>query len=72
MDRTARLHHMIFKVKGVPLLYLPYMVVPMEKKERSSGFVPFHMGNSNSKGRVFSEGWFQTLGRSADATIYGD
>jgi LPS-assembly protein len=72
VDRTARLHHMMFKVKGVPLLYLPYMVVPMEKKERSSGFVPFHMGNSNSKGRVFSEGWFQTLGRSADATIYGD
>jgi LPS-assembly protein len=72
VDRTARLHHMIFKVKGVPLLYLPYMVVPMEKKERSSGFVPFHMGNSTSKGRVFSEGWFQTLGPSADATIYGD
>ncbi len=72
VDRTARLHHMMFKVKGVPLLYLPYLVVPMEKKERSSGFVPFHMGNSNSKGRVVSEGWFQTLGRSADATIYGD
>ena len=72
VDRTARLHHMVFKVKGVPLFYLPYMVVPMEKKERSSGFVPFHMGNSNSKGRVFSEGYFQTLGRSADATIYGD
>jgi len=72
VDRTARLHHMLFKVKGVPLLYLPYLVVPMEKKERSSGFVPFHMGNSNSKGRVFSEGWFQTLGRSADATIYSD
>jgi len=72
VDRTARLHHMLFKVKGVPLLYLPYLVVPMEKKERSSGFVPFHMGNSNSKGRVFSEGYYQTLGRSADATIYGD
>ncbi|MBP1600246.1 MAG: Organic solvent tolerance protein OstA [Acidobacteria bacterium] len=72
VDHTARLHHMLFKVKGVPLLYLPYLVVPMEKKERSSGLVPFHMGNSNSKGRVFSEGWFQTLGRSADAMIYGD
>jgi LPS-assembly protein len=72
VDRTARLHRMVFKVKGVPLLYLPYLVVPMEKKERSSGFVPFHMGNSNTKGRVFSEGYFQTLGRSADATIYGD
>lgn len=72
VDRTARLHHMVFKLKGVPLLYLPYLVVPMEKKERSSGFVPFHMGSSTSKGRVFSEGYYQTLGRSADATIYGN
>ncbi|NWG14551.1 MAG: LPS-assembly protein LptD [Acidobacteria bacterium] len=72
VDRTARLRHTVFRIKGVPVMYFPYLIVPMEQKKRSSGFVPFHMGNSTSKGRVFSEGWFQTLGRSADATIYGD
>ncbi len=72
VDHTARMRRVIFKIKGVPVVYLPYLIFPMEKKERSSGLVPFHYGNSTSKGRVFSEGYYQTLGQSADATIYGD
>ncbi len=72
VDRTARLHNTIFRIKGVPVFYFPYVVMPLEKKVRSSGFVPFHTGNSTSKGRVLSEGYYQTLGKSADATIYGD
>jgi len=46
--------------------------MPLEKKERNSGFIPFHTGNSTSKGRLLSEGWYQTLGQSADMLIYGD
>ncbi len=72
IDGTARLHSFRFKIKGVPVLYFPYLVVPMEKKQRSSGFLPFHTGTSTSKGRVFSEGYFQTLGKSADMTVYGE
>jgi LPS-assembly protein len=72
VDRTARLHTMLFKIKGIPVFYSPYLIVPMEKKKRSSGFVPFHYGKSNSKGRVFSEGYYQTLGKSADVTVHGD
>jgi LPS-assembly protein len=70
--RTAHMRNMVFKIKGVPVLYFPYLIVPMEKKERSSGLLPFHTGQSTSKGRVFSEGYYQTLGKSADVTIYGD
>ncbi|HYK91498.1 MAG TPA: LPS assembly protein LptD [Acidobacteriota bacterium] len=72
VDRTARLHSFRFKIKGVPVLYFPYLVLPMERKERSSGFLPFHTGTSTSKGRVFNEGYFQTLGPSADMTLYGE
>jgi LPS-assembly protein len=72
LDRTARLHNTVFKVKGIPVFYSPYLVMPLEKKTRSSGFIPFHTGNSTSKGRVLSEGYYQTLGKSADALIYGD
>lgn len=72
VDRTARLHHMVFKVKGIPLFYTPYLIVPMERKRRNSGFLIPHTGTSTSKGRVFSEGYFQTLGPSADITVYGD
>jgi LPS-assembly protein len=71
-SRTAHMRNMVFKIKNVPVFYAPYLIVPMEKKERSSGFVPFHTGQSTSKGRVISEGYYQTLGRSADLTVYGD
>lgn len=72
VDRTARLHNAVFRIKGIPVVYFPFVVLPMERKQRSSGFLPFHTGNSTSKGRIFSQGYFQTLGRSADLTIYGD
>ena len=72
VDSTARMHNTIFRIKGIPVFYFPYLVVPMEKKERSSGFMPFHTGTSTTKGRVLSEGYYQTLGQSADATLYGD
>ncbi len=72
VDRTARLHNAVFKIKNIPVLYVPYFILPMEKKTRSSGLVPFHTGNSTSKGRTFREGYYQTLGRSADFMVYGD
>jgi LPS-assembly protein len=70
--QTIRLHNTTFKIKGIPVFYFPYLIVPMEKKTRSGGFVPFHTGTSTSKGRVLSEGYYQPLGRSADLMIYGD
>lgn len=72
IDHTARLHNTVFKIKGFPVFYSPYLVMPMEKKARSSGFVPFHTGNSTSKGRMLHEGYYQTLGKSADLYVYGD
>lgn len=72
IDGTARLRNAVFKIKNVPILYVPYVVLPMEKKTRSSGLVPFHLGNSTSKGRSFRQGYYQTLGRSADLMVYGD
>jgi LPS-assembly protein len=72
IDRTARMRHTVFKIKQIPVFYTPYLILPIGKKERSSGFVPFHTGTSTSKGRVFSEGYYQTLGESADLLLYGD
>jgi LPS-assembly protein len=72
VDRTARMHNMIFRIKGIPVFYSPYLIVPLERKERHSGLLPFHTGASTSKGRVFSQGYFQTLGRSADVTVNAD
>ena len=72
VDQTARLRHVVFRIKKVPVFYAPYLIVPMEKKKRNSGFLPPRIGTSTSKGRVFGGGYFQTLGESFDATFYGD
>jgi LPS-assembly protein len=72
LDQTAQLRRVLFKVKGVPVFYFPYLVVPLESKKRSSGFLPFHTGSSSTKGRRFNLGYYQTLGRSADLTLYED
>ena len=64
VDHTARMRSAVFRIKGVPVLYTPYMILPTGRKERNSGFVPFNTGTSTTKGRVFSQGYYQTLGRS--------
>ncbi|HSW38854.1 MAG TPA: putative LPS assembly protein LptD, partial [Acidobacteriota bacterium] len=72
LDRSARMRHAVFRIKGIPVFYTPYLIFPVGKNERSSGFIPFQTGTSTSKGRVFSQGYYQTLGRSADLLFYGD
>jgi len=72
LDHTAHLRHTLFKVKGIPVFYLPYTIIPLERKVRSSGFTTFRTGTSTSKGWLFSQGYYQTLGRSADLKIYGN
>lgn len=72
INRTARMHGTVFKIKGIPVLYTPYLILPIGTQKRSSGFVPFHTGTSTTKGRVFSQGYYQTLGKSADLLVYGD
>ena len=66
---TARMKHTLFRIKGVPVFYLPYVLFPTEKKKRSSGFMLPTTGNSSNKGRRFSQSFYLTLGDSADLMI---
>ena len=73
----ARLISPTFRLKGVPVFYFPYASVPIKHRDRASGFLTPTFGGSGSsgpdaKGFRFSEGYFKTLGRSADVTLRGD
>lgn len=61
-----------FRIKGVPVLFLPYASVSIKKQDRASGFLTPTFGGSGAKGFRLSEGYYQTLGRSADATLRGE
>jgi LPS-assembly protein len=60
------------KIKDVPVFYLPYASVSIKPRDRASGFLTPTIGGSGSKGFRLSTAYYQTLGRSADATLRND
>ncbi|HKR02471.1 MAG TPA: LPS assembly protein LptD [Pyrinomonadaceae bacterium] len=61
-----------FRVKNIPLLYLPYASVSIKRRDRASGFLTPTFSGSGNKGFRLSTAYYQTLGRSADATLRSD
>jgi LPS-assembly protein len=61
-----------FRVKNVPVIYLPYASVSIKRRDRASGFLTPTFSGSGNKGFRLSTAYYQTLGRSADATLRSD
>ena len=61
-----------FRIKGVPILYLPFASISIKRRDRASGFLTPTAGGSGAKGFRISNAYFQTLGRSADVTVRND
>lgn len=72
VDHRAKVYNAFFRVKGVPILWVPYASISISKKDRSSGFLLPSSGSSNIKGRTAHFAYFQTLGRSADILFRTD
>ncbi len=62
----------LFKFKNIPLFYMPYVALPIGRRERQSGFLIPSTGSSTQKGRFFRQAYYQTLGRSADVILSTD
>ena len=72
LNKKIKLKNAKFRVKDVRLVPLPYASIPIEQRDRQSGFLTPTFGFSGNKGFRLSGAYFQTLGRSADVTIRGD
>lgn len=72
LDDYALLRNSVFKVKGVPLMYLPVFYYPMDEDDRSTGFLMPIYGSSTVKGQSISAPFFWAIGRSHDATFIYD
>ena len=68
----ARLVSPNFRIKGVPIIYLPYASVSIKNRDRASGFLTPTFSGSGAKGFRVSQAYYLTLGRSADITFRGD
>ncbi len=72
LDHRAKVYNALFRIKNIPVLYMPYASISISKKDRSSGFLLPSSGSSSIKGRTVQLGYFQTLGRSADLLLRTD
>ena len=72
LDEHVLAHHTVFRVKGVPMMYLPVMYYPLHEDERSTGFLMPNFGTSTFRGTALSNGFFWAIGRSQDATFFHD
>ena len=72
IDDYVLLKNALFKVKGVPLLYLPMFYYPMEEDDRSTGFLMPSYGMGTIAGQKLTNAFFWAIGRSHDATFVHD
>jgi len=72
LDNYALLTNSVFRVKGVPLLYLPVFYYPIQEDDRATGFLIPTYGASTLRGQTISNAFFWAIARSHDATLYHD
>ncbi|MGP0564515.1 MULTISPECIES: LPS-assembly protein LptD [unclassified Nitrospina] len=61
----------VFRVKGIPFIYIPVGYVPIIT-ERKSGFLMPSIGTSNLDGLTIQNRYFWAINRSYDATLGAD
>ncbi len=67
----ADLYHPVLEIKGIPVLYLPYIKVPL-KDERQTGLLMPTIGFEPRSGNIVRQPVFFALGDNADATFTTD
>ena len=72
LDERVLLKNAVFRVKGIPVLYLPIIYYPIGEDDRSSGFLLPTYSRSNITGQGISTAYFWAIDRSQDATINYD
>jgi LPS-assembly protein len=72
MNDRVRARRPAFRIKGVPVLPLPFVSVSIKRRDRASGFLTPTFSGSGKKGFRLSNAYYQTLGRSADVTFRND
>jgi len=68
---SATIHRGVFRLKGVPLLYVPVFKKSLERVPRKSGFLTPSIGNSSRFGAVLAQAYYWAINRSYDATVNG-
>lgn len=66
--KYVTLQHPTFRIKGVPVFYLPYAVLPY-RDERATGLLPPRLGTDSRHGAVVSQEFFWAMTDWMDSTV---
>ena len=72
LNGKATARNSIFRLHGVPILYLPYVTHPVSSESRQSGFLIPIFGNTDFEGVtgiVIGEQYYWVINRSTDLTV---
>jgi LPS-assembly protein len=69
---SAHIYNTTFRLKGIPIFYLPYASPPVERLGRQTGFLIPNFGTSSTKGTVIGDSLYWAINRSMDATLGGE
>jgi len=65
---NASIYRSTFRLRGIPVLYLPFATHPVERLPRQSGFLIPNIGRSSTKGYILGESVYWAINRSMDVT----
>lgn len=65
-DDYMEMWNAVFRIKKIPIFYLPYMRYPLNR-ERATGFLMPQGGYSGQKGAFFSQSFYWAIKRNMDA-----
>lgn len=69
VDSSAKIYKSTFRLRGVPVVYFPFVTHPVQKQERQSGLLIPSFGNSSRKGTIVGESLYWAVNRSMDVTV---
>ena len=72
LDDYALMKNAVFRVKNVPLMFLPIFYYPIQDDNRATGFLMPIYGSTAARGQSLTNQFFWAISRSQDATIEHD
>ncbi len=69
---NAYLYETNFRIRGIPILFLPFATHPTRHLARQSGFLMPSIGQSTIKGKIFGDAFYWAINRSMDARFGGE
>ncbi|MBS1851295.1 MAG: LPS-assembly protein LptD [Acidobacteria bacterium] len=65
---NATIYNSTFRIRGVPILYLPFATHPVQREVRKTGFLIPNFGRSSRKGTILGESVYWAINRTMDLT----